>query len=407
MRLIWILQTSITLLRTTKLHLIITLLISIAVGALWLGYYNLSTFLFSGIFSTLLVLLFGWLAIRIPNEIFDGLDEGTAPWQQRLRTQLRLEEKQIVPGLFWVRLAHILSVSGLVIVLLLRIWGTSDQTLKLTLMKLSGGFEIAGFLIDPLRILSGLLLIAVLISLTQVFKRYLSETWLHRTNLSRSAREATITVSGYVGVLIAILLGLAVAGIQFSNLAIIAGALSVGIGFGLQNIVNNFVSGLILLFERPIRRGDWVKIGEAEGIVKDISIRSTLIQTFDRSEVVVPNSELISGQVTNMFLQDTFGRIIIPIGVAYGSDTDLVMKLLREVAEAHPKILQNKPDMGISVYFRHFGDSALNFELRCFIENVDARLSVTSELNLAIDKAFREANIEIPFPQRTVHLESS
>ena len=213
-----------------------------------------------------------------------------------------------------------------------------------------------GFTLEPLRIISGLLILAVLVSLTHVFKKNLAESWLRRTTLSRGAREAITTVSGYSGILLAILMGLSVAGIEFKNLAIIAGALSVGIGFGLQNIVNNFVSGLILLFERPIRRGDWIKVGNAEGYVRDISIRSTTIQTFDRSDIIVPNSEIISGQVTNMMLNDNFGRIILPVGVAYGSDTEQVMQILREVANAHPAVLKDRSDMKINVFFRGFGN---------------------------------------------------
>jgi len=195
-----------------------------------------------------------------------------------------------------------------------------------------------------------------------------------------------------------------VAGVEFTNLAIIAGALSVGIGFGLQNIVNNFVSGLILLVERPIRTGDWIMVGSTEGYVKKISIRSTQIQTFDRADVIVPNSELISGQVTNWMLSDPWGRVRVPVGVAYGSDTARVMEILLDVANKHPLVITNYPGVGQPrALFRAFGDSSLDFELRCFIRDVDKRLATISDLNLAIDAAFREAGIEIPFPQRDLH----
>ena len=136
----------------------------------------------------------------------------------------------------------------------------------------------------------------------------LRRRWLTRTTMDRGAREATVTIIGYVGVALAFVIALAVAGFEFTNLAIIAGALSVGIGFGLQAIVNNFVSGLILLFERPIKTGDWIVVGNTEGYVKRISIRSTMIQTFDRADVIVPNSDLIANQVTNWMLYDPRGR---------------------------------------------------------------------------------------------------
>jgi len=195
-----------------------------------------------------------------------------------------------------------------------------------------------------------------------------------------------------------------VAGLDLSNLALIAGALSVGIGFGLQNVVNNFVSGLILLFERPIRRGDWILVGSTEGRVYRISIRSTQIRTFDRSDVVVPNSELISGQVTNWTLRDPIGRVRVPVGVAYGSDLKRVMEILLGVAAAQPLVLADATAAAPTVLFLAFGESALNLELRFFVADINQRLSVLSEVNYAIEAAFREAGIEIPFPQRDLHL---
>jgi potassium efflux system protein len=222
--------------------------------------------------------------------------------------------------------------------------------------------------------------------------------------MDRGAREAMVAIISYLGIAIAVVVALGVAGMEFSNLAIIAGALSVGIGFGLQNIVNNFVSGLILLFERPIKTGDWVVVGSTEGYVRRISIRSTQIQTFDRADVIVPNSELISSQVTNWMLYDQRGRVRIPIGVAYGSDTQLVKEILLRLASEHPLVVKDKSSPEPFVLFRDFGDSSLDFELRCFIQNIDKRLTVISDLNFAIDQAFRENGIEIPFPQRDLHV---
>lgn len=403
-RLIWLMSLHFLFIKRTRLHLLTTLCIVLAVGSLWLGYRNVASFLFTGVFGTLFLLLVALLLIKIPSEVFDGLDEGRVEWQQRLREQLGLKPGQFIPGLIWLRLTNTMVINSLLIILLLRLWGMSEQSQTNLIHQLRNGIDIAGFTLEPLRIIGGLLVLALLVSVTQVFKKHVSESWLRRTSLSRGAREASTTISGYIGILMAILIGLSVAGIQFEKLAIIAGALSVGIGFGLQNIVNNFVSGLILLFERPIRRGDWIKVGTAEGYVREISIRSTTIQTFDRSDIIVPNSEIISGQVTNMMLNDNFGRLILPIGVAYGSDTEQVMMILREAATAHPAVLKERTDMKISVFFRGFGADSLNFELRCFIRDIESKLGVTSDLNLAIDKAFRQQGIDIPFPQRTVHL---
>ena len=223
--------------------------------------------------------------------------------------------------------------------------------------------------------------------------------------MDRGARDALLKITGYVGFVVAALVGLKLTGISFAGLAIVAGALSVGIGFGLQNIVNNFVSGLILLFERPIKSGDFVTVGAVEGTVKTISIRSTEIETLDRQNVIVPNSELVSQQVTNWVLHDPVGRLTLDIGVAYGSDVEKVREVLLEVATSSDYVVTD----GISapkpkVLFMTFGDSSLNFELRVWIKQIRRRFDATSDLHFGIDKAFREHDITIPFPQRDLHV---
>ena len=406
-RLVWLAARHIVFLRRVRLPIVVTLISLIAVVSAWLGYANFTVFLFQGTFGSLLIFLLTWLLLQIPSEILDGLDEGRALWQQNIRHRLNLQANELVPGLLWLRISHTVIVLSIIATLLLYLWGMSEQNLKYLLLRLVNGIDIGSFTLEPLRIISGVLVMAALIGLSHVFKQYIAETWLRHTTLTRGAREASTTIFGYIGIILAVLIGLSIAGIEFKNLAIIAGALSVGIGFGLQNIVNNFVSGLILLFERPISRGDWIRVGEAEGFVRNISIRSTTIQTFDHSDIIVPNSEIISGQVINMMLNDNYGRIIIPIGVAYGSDTDLVMQLLRKTATDHPSIVKNRPDMKISVFFMGFGDNALNFELRCFVHDISSRLATLSDLNMAIDKLFREHDVEMPFPQRTIHLSNA
>lgn len=205
----------------------------------------------------------------------------------------------------------------------------------------------------------------------------------------------------------AILIALSLAGVDLTNLALIAGALSVGIGFGLQNIVNNFVSGLILLFERPIRRGDWVIVNGTEGTVQNINIRSTLIRTFDRADVIVPNSELISGQVTNWMLKDLRARVKIPVGVAYGSDVEQVKQILLDIIANRPEVIRDGSTAPPQVLFIGFGDSALNMELRFFVEDIDTRLLLMSDIYFEIYRRFKEAGVEIPFPQRDIHIRTA
>jgi small-conductance mechanosensitive channel len=277
--------------------------------------------------------------------------------------------------------------------------------------------EVADFLIDgfpvgtvqviPIHLVYGLLAFLAILIITSWIKRSIQRRYIQRTQMDRGARDALITITGYVGFTVALLVGLNFTGISFAGLAVVGAALGVGIGFGLQNIVNNFVSGLILLFERPIKSGDFVTVGGIEGTVKQISIRSTEIETLDRQNVIVPNSELVSQQVTNWVLHDPHGRLQIFVGVAYGSDVELVRTVLTKVARNHPQVLND----GISspkpkVLFREFGDSALVFELRVWIRQIRRRFDVTSEINFDIDRAFREAGIEIPFPQRDLHIKS-
>ena len=170
-------------------------------------------------------------------------------------------------------------------------------------------------------------------------------------------------------------------------------------------MVHNFVSGIVLLFERPIKTGDWITVGVTQGYVKKINLRSTVLQTFERADVIVPNAEIIGNQVTNMMLNDAVGRVKVPVGVAYGTDPRQVEKILLEIALEHPMVVSRSPTVSQPwVAFREFGDSALLFELRFFITDIDYYTRVLSAINFPIVEAFEKAGIVIPFPQRDVHL---
>jgi len=384
-------------------YLVIFLLI-LTLMAEMAGYRNLG---FSArrmiLYSFLLYVVFIGVA-KLLRDVFNKVDEGRYGWGKRLHKTLGVEEGGKIPGLIWLRFLSTVMIWGGFAFLLIDAWDYSGGVIESIRNYLINGFDLGDFRIIPGRMLWAVLLFSLIVILSSWIRSQMENKWLKMTGMNSGARDALVTITGYVLFLIAVLAGLSAAGFDFSNIAIIAGALSVGIGFGLQNIVNNFVSGLILLFERPIRKGDWIVVGGTEGVVKDIQIRSTRIQTFDRSDVIVPNSELISNQVTNWVLSSDSGRAIIPVGVAYGSDTNQVRDILLAIAEENEAVSKRVGLPKPVVLFREFGDSSLNFELRVFLHNVGSRLGVVSDLNFAIDKAFREANIEIPFPQRDVNV---
>jgi potassium efflux system protein len=194
-----------------------------------------------------------------------------------------------------------------------------------------------------------------------------------------------------------------VAGFGMDKLTILLGALGVGIGFGLQNIFNNLVSGIILAFERPIQEGDIIEVGELWGTVKEIGIRSSTIFTFDGAEVIIPNGNLISNELINWTLTDRNRRVEVIIGVAYGTDPDSVIEILREVSDSHEDILKEPAPLAL---FSGFGDSSLDFRILFWIARADNRFVIHSQVNIAINKALMKAGIEVPFPQRDIHIKS-
>jgi potassium efflux system protein len=401
--LLWLVGRIPTLKGSGKWRTVLLLLLAVALGAELLGYHNLSSRLLISIVGTLLAAIGFWILFHLSDDFFDRLEGVHYAWQKRLRATLGLSPQEPVPGLIWIRLLTdiVLWISAAVVVLMA--WGLSEAGLTQINSYLLDGFTIADLHIVPSKLLAGLFLFAVLLTLVRWFKDKLDRVLQMRTQLDIGARDALVSIIGYIGYTLAILIALSLAGLDLSKVAIIAGALSVGIGFGLQNVVNNFVSGIILLFERPIRPGDWIVIGNTEGFVKKVRVRATEIQTFDRSEVIVPNSQLISEQVTNWTFRDRHCRVILPIGVAYGSNLALVQKILLDVARAQPMVITSGYVTPPKALFTGFGDSALTFELRVYIQDARTRFDVISELFIAIDGEFRKHGVEIPFPQRDLH----
>jgi potassium efflux system protein len=221
--------------------------------------------------------------------------------------------------------------------------------------------------------------------------------------MSQGTRYTVVTLTKYTVVAVGVAWIFSVLGGSWSEIQWIFAALGVGIGFGLQEIVANFISGLIILFERPIRVGDVVTVGNTDGVVTKIRIRATTIRNWDRKELLVPNKNFITQELLNWSLSDQTTRILINVGIAYGSNVERALLIMEEAARENPRVLE---DPAPFVVFETFGDNALMLSLRCYIDNIDFRLRTITELNLAINQAMNEAGIEIAFPQRDVHLDT-
>jgi potassium efflux system protein len=227
---------------------------------------------------------------------------------------------------------------------------------------------------------------------------------LKNTGVTPGGRYTITTLTGYAITAAGVLLVVGTLGLSWGEVQWLVAALGVGIGFGLQEIVANFISGLIILFERPVRVGDIVSIGDTTGVVTKIEIRATTIRNWDRQELLVPNKEFITGRLLNWTLTDQTNRVVVTIGVEYGSDTRKALELLSRIAAENPRVMTDPPPV---ITFEGFGDNALTLVLRCYLESLDYRLAVTTELHQAIDDAFRAAGIGIAFPQRDIHLRSA
>lgn len=265
-------------------------------------------------------------------------------------------------------------------------------------------FSVSGAPVTVSSIIIFLLLITLFIMLGIAARRTLTRRVLKRFNIDSGISYTLSRISQYLIISIGALISFNIVGIDLSSLTVIFGLLSVGIGFGLQNVTSNFISGLIILFERPINVGDRVVVSDIEGDITEINIRSTMVRTVNNISIIVPNSEFVSKDVINYSHGDPTYRLDISVGVSYGSDLDKVLKALKEVADNSDSVMR-KPEA--EVHLIEFGESSWNMQLRAWIKDVKDYPRVRNELNQAIVRTFRTYDIEIPYPQRDLHMRSS
>ena len=283
------------------------------------------------------------------------------------------------------------------------------ETLRNILSEIGGIIEhpIVHVNQKPLTIMSivlGIVVLLVFVLISKGLRKFLKTRVFDKYELDEGIQLVILKLTHYLLVGLGVIIAVQSIGLNLTSLAVVFGLLSVGIGFGLQNVASNFVSGLIILFERPIKIGDRITIGDVWGDVVNITLRATLVRTVDNITIIVPNSEFISSQVINWSHGDPKVRVHIPVGVAYGSDVPLVIKSLLEVAQNHPDVMKDPPP---KVWFTEFANSSLNFELLAWTHDPKKRPEVISGLNKAIDDIFRRNKIQIPFPQRDLHVRSS
>ena len=371
-------------------------LFAIAVFGLSLfGYPYLSDFIFNHLLLSILVIGIFAIIRKSINELLQRLLLLNF-WVTTFKLRRRILRKLN----FWSGLLIDPILAIMMILSLLSLWGVSTDILLQTTVKLLTGFTVGGVEISIISIIIGIIVFLLLVGLERGAKRRLMDNILSKMDIDEGLKHSLASGFGFLGFTVAALLSFAIMGGNLTNFALIAGALSVGVGLGLQNVVNNFVSGIILLFERPIKVGDWVIINGEEGKIKQINIRSTEVETFKRSSLIIPNASLLSTTVTNLTHGNNWARYAIKVGVAYGSDTQRVRDVLLECAQNHRRVLK-KPEP--YVLFQDFGSSSLDFELRFYVSDIWAGWTVPSDLRFEINRRFAEEGIEIPFQQMVVH----
>src|SRR5579883_2335028 len=379
--------------RVPALRAALWLLVVTIVVALAAGYINLAAFLAGRVSAAFALICALYVMLVLIDALFSEVLTGDTAVGRRIAFTFGITPRGLELSGTLISAALRIVVVLIALPPVLGPWSLFATDMFDFLGQMVAGVRIAGVTISLTAILAALAWLVVGILVARGAQRWLETRFMPRTGVDPSLQQSVATLIGWTLLIAAIAFALARVGIEPQQTALIAGALSVGIGFGLQAVVSNFICGIILLAERPVRVGDWVVVKNEEGIVRRISVRATEIETFDRASVIIPNSEFITGSVKNLTHSDTLGRVIVKMRIAYDSDVDAVRDLLLAVTAEHPQVLQTPPPR---VFLIAFGDIALELELRCIVGNVNYGLNVKSDLQVAILQRFRAAGIKIP-----------
>ncbi|HZH53812.1 MAG TPA: DUF3772 domain-containing protein [Microvirga sp.] len=371
------------------------LAIAIVIGSVLGGYVALASFMVDQAVWISLIVAVLILAIALADEFIGGSLKGNSRIATTLQANTGLRRRSLEQiGVLGSGIARLCLII-LAILLILAPWGVESTDLVGSIRAVFFGFSVGDVTISLSSILIAALLFAAGFIITRVIQRWLDNTFLPATDLDAGLRNSIRTAAGYVGIISAAVVAFTYLGLSLERVTIVAGALSVGIGFGLQSIVNNFISGLILLWERPIRVGDLVVVGDGEGYVRRINVRSTEIQTGDRSTLIVPNSNLISGIVRNRVRNDRVGRVLVSIPVPRASDPDKVAEVMRKAALAHREVMSEPTPR---VFFKKATENTIDFDLVCFVDDIEAAGRVSSDLYFEIFRELRKIGTPDPAP---------
>ena len=385
----------------SRLFFLIYLFLGIAIVSLtttMLGFERFSTRLIAATLGTVTFFILLKITLRLVYVAVDAFMQ--MEWIRNRRFMQVLGLKEGTRKLQALSKIIILLNAGLI---LLVIWMVSDNVAEARETLLSYEYKFGEFTFSVRMVVMVIIVLYLTTIFSWVIQAFVDSQIMTPRKMERGIKESLKRLIHYGLFTVGFLMAISMAGLDLQKFTILAGAFGVGIGFGLQNIVNNFVSGLILLFERPVKVGDIINIDQDWGTITRIGLRSTVLETFDRSEIIVPNADLIAQKVTNWTFSSKIVRVVLPVGVAYGSPLEKVLEILNKAAAEHSEVI---PDPKPNSIFEGFGTSSIDFKLRFWVHSIDERLRIRTEVAVIIDRLFREEDIVIAFPQQDLHLRS-